>query len=109
MENASPGKIERLAYICGLLGRANCPPEVHYQLLHRTASALIEADRFAATHAVMLVHSFSPTRRWFDAFQRFALFFDQKVVTDQPVRIDVPSGKSLHIGWCTGDPSFLAM
>ncbi|RYY05738.1 MAG: hypothetical protein EON55_25125, partial [Alphaproteobacteria bacterium] len=41
MASPSPGKIERLAYLCDLLGISDCPPDVHYQLLHRTASALI--------------------------------------------------------------------
>ena len=32
--------------------------DARYQLVHRTVSALIEARRFAARHAVMLVHLF---------------------------------------------------
>ena len=64
----SPGKIQRLAYILALLGLKERPGWVQYQLLHRTASALIEADRFAALDAAMIVHSFSPNARWADAF-----------------------------------------
>jgi hypothetical protein len=46
-KNASPGKLERLAYLTDVLGLSQpVPDEIYYQLLHRTASALIEAMRF---------------------------------------------------------------
>jgi hypothetical protein len=51
------------------------PPDVHHQLLHHTAAALIEAERFCAADTVMVVHSFSPERRWFGAFGRFVGWF----------------------------------
>jgi hypothetical protein len=70
---ASPGKLERLAFIRQALG---LPPEldgsIRYQLLHRTASAVIEAERFMTSAAAMIVHSFSPQRRWFEDFRAFA-------------------------------------
>ena len=40
-----------------------------YQLLHRTASAIIEAERFNANHALMLVHSFSLANEWYGDFE----------------------------------------
>jgi len=36
---------------------------IQYQLLHRTACAVIEAKRFNATHAAMIVHSFSQKQK----------------------------------------------
>ncbi len=105
-KEASPGKTERLAYICGLLGLKDCPPDIHYQLLHRTASALIEADRFAAGNAGMIVHSFSPEKRWFEAFAQFVGLFGEKIAPETPVTITVPSGKSLMLGRCSGDQTF---
>jgi len=58
----SPGKKLRLKYLCSLLGFLKQPiDDVRYQLLHRTASAIIEANRFHARYAVMVVHSFSQT------------------------------------------------
>jgi hypothetical protein len=51
---------------------------VRYQLLHRTASAVIEAERFGARHAVMLVHSFTEENLWFDDFAEFASVFRLK-------------------------------
>ena len=52
---ASSGKSERLNFLCGQLGiQSDVPDTLRYQLLHRTVSALIEATRFGAAHAVML-------------------------------------------------------
>jgi hypothetical protein len=64
MRAAPRGKVERLEYGCGLLGVENCPPDVHYQPLYCTASTLMEAKRFCAADAAMVVHLFSPEPRW---------------------------------------------
>ena len=61
-KDASPGKEERLNFICKQLSLSPSPPDsIRYQLLHRAASAVVEARRFNAAHAMMLVHSFSPS------------------------------------------------
>ena len=67
-----PGKNKRLEFLCAKLGLA-CPPpmDVRYQLLHLTVSAIIEAERFHAHHAVMIVHSFSQKDEWFENYERF--------------------------------------
>jgi hypothetical protein len=109
MKDASPGSIERISYLCALLGIERCPDDVHYQLLHRTASALIEADRLHASDAAMIVHSFSPERKWFNAFQRFAEVLGQTVEPGKAAKLIVPGGQRLVIGWATGDQRFCAM
>ena len=44
--------------------------DLRYELLHRTAAAVLEAQRFTTRYALMLVHSFSstdaslPAERW---------------------------------------------
>ena len=108
MVDASAGKIERLNYICGLLGLRDCPPDIHYQLLHRTAAALIEADRFCANDAAMIVHSYSPERRWFAAFERFAGLFGRALLEDAVV-FEVPSGRRLLLAWVNGEQHFRSM
>jgi hypothetical protein len=61
LADPSEGKQIRLQYICDLLGLIDEPPlHLRYQLLHRTASALIEARRFKTDEAAMIVHSFFP-------------------------------------------------
>ncbi len=64
LTESSPGKVKRLAYLLSLLGLCSVSDTTRYQLLHRTASAIIEAQRFNAAHAVMLVHSFSQSSEW---------------------------------------------
>lgn len=53
------GYTERLRHIMGNLGLENSVPgHIRYQLLHRTASAVIEAQRFHCNTAAMIVQSF---------------------------------------------------
>jgi hypothetical protein len=69
--DGSPGKKRRLAGLCSTLGiDPRSAGGLRYQLLHRTASAVYEAQRYRCRHAIMLVHSFSPTRKWFEDFVR---------------------------------------
>jgi hypothetical protein len=107
--DASPGKLERIDFICDLLGlRQPVPSDVYYQLLHRTAAAIIEARRFKTDAACMIVHSFSPTRKWYAAFERFAYLFG---VSAEPGRLLLirPDGlPPVYVGWAAGDPRFLA-
>lgn len=107
MADASPGKIERFNFLCSALGLQTCPPEVHYQLLHRTVSALIEAERFNAGDAAMLVHSFSPSRKWFEEFERFCHVLGFKnVEIGRALTLTVPIGRRLSVGWVPGDAQF---
>jgi len=68
----SAGKKERLRFLCKVLGlETGSVDALRYQLLHRTAAAVLEAERFGASAAIMLVHSFSPEQA---GFQDYALF-----------------------------------
>lgn len=108
LQNASDGKRERLAFICELLGLTlPLPDNIHYQLLHRTASAVIEARRFKTDAAAMIVHCFSKERIWFDAFERFASLFQVPVVANELVAIRPNASPPLYIGWALGDYRFL--
>lgn len=104
----SPGKVKRLTFLKGELGFPDLPPpQVRYQLLHRTASAIIEAKRFGATHAVMLVHSFSQEHLWFEDFAAFASLFGVQVSVGGISSVGRRGGVSLHLGWVCGDESYL--
>lgn len=109
LKDASSGKRERLNFLCEALGLDGCPGHIHYQLLHRTVSALIEADRFAARDAAMIVHSFSPERRWLDAFNQFGNLFGLDFTAGEPATITLPSRKRLILGWACGDPRHLGV
>ena len=100
---ASKGKQERLSYISRVLGIAQPIPEsIRYQLLHRTASAVITADRFGADAAAMIVHSFSARKSWFQDFQSFAALWGMGVTSDEMVQVSSTSSK-LFIGWASGN------
>lgn len=107
MEGASPGKRARIAAIGDLLGlAAPIPGAIRYQLLHRAAAALIEARRFRAREAAMIVQSFSGGRRWFEDFAAFASLLGLDPVPGRPACAEVPEIGRLRIGWAAGDPAF---
>lgn len=107
LRDASSGKQKRLSYLQDLLCIEAIPTHLRYQLLHRTASAIIEAQRFCASHAVLLVHSFSQTHMWFDDYAAFAKCLGVEAGIDQVVYAGVRSGVHLHLAWVTGDPRYL--
>lgn len=110
MAKPSAGKAERLAAIREILGLRDVSSTVRYQLLHRTASALIEAERFDAQLAGMIVHSFSPEHRWFNEFRHFAELLGQgaSIQPGRSVTVKVPSGRKLTMGWAVGAQEFRA-
>ena len=109
MAGASAGKTERFDYLCAMLGLAACPNHIHYQLLHRTVSALIEAELFCATHAAMVVHSFSPSSKWFEAYAAFVEMLGGEAKLNSASVVEVPGDRPLVLGWARGEPRFREM
>ncbi len=105
--DSSAGRQERFAYLKELLQVPDIPPDTRYQLLHRTASAVLEAERFNAQHAVLLIHSFSPENQWFDDFARFVNLFGKTAQVDRMVRADGDRCPALHFAWVHGDETYL--
>lgn len=105
LKEASTGKQTRLRFLCETLGLPNPPPlSIRYQLKHRTASALIEARRFNARYAMMVVQSFNPEHAWLEDYQAFLGLFG---VTDQVgelVELPIPGSIQLFAGWVTSQP-----
>lgn len=104
----SSGKLERLSYLLDLLGLSSVPDTTRYQLLHRTASAIIEAQRFNAPHAVMLVHSFSQSSEWFQDYAAFVSLMGGSALENRMVSVGSRSGISLHLAWVRGNASYLS-
>jgi hypothetical protein len=73
----SEGVETRITFLLQCLGLSEASGSVRYQLLHRAASAVVAAQQYFASHAVMLVHSFSSSDRWFDDFAAFATLFNR--------------------------------
>ena len=103
----SVGKGVRLDKLCRLLSLD--PAKVgslRYQLFHRTASAVIEAKRYRAHNAAMIVQSWSPAAHGFDDFARFCVSLGltepELNRLTPPIQID---GVSLRMGWSCSLPS----
>ncbi|WP_353471680.1 hypothetical protein PVT71_10230 [Salipiger sp. H15] len=108
LDGASAGRLGRMAFLCELLGLENPPPDrLRYQLLHRTAAAVVEAGRFKTDRAAMIVQSFSPERRWFEDFAAFCEALGQPVDPSGAARVTLPSGLPLLLGWASGSEAFL--
>ncbi len=101
---ASGGQHERLRYLYETLGLTQpLPDTIRYQLLHRSASAILTAKRFHAHAAVMLVQSFSPESRWFNDFQAFAAALGASVAVGAVAPVPSAQAPALYLGWCAGD------
>lgn len=97
----SPGKTARLTKLCALFDLD--PAKVghlRYQLMHRTASAIIEARRYRARNAMMVVQSWSPDH---DGYDDYLAFFSALEIDDlshgQVSRPILVNGVSLRTGW----------
>ena len=108
-EDTSPGVKERLDYLSKLLNIADKDLDhIRYQLLHRTASALIEAERFCAPHALMLVHSFSQKNKRFDDYAAFVGLYGIEAELNTIHYVGKVSGKELYLAWVKGEAKYLA-
>ncbi|HZU87119.1 MAG TPA: hypothetical protein VFF78_06525 [Anaerolineaceae bacterium] len=102
-KDGSAGKKERLKMLCQILGLpADLPGTIRYQLLHRTASAIITAERFNARYAMMVVHSFSPEHQWLAEYQAFLGLYGVKSGVNELVKISEMDGRQVYSGWVTG-------
>lgn len=103
-KDPSIGKRSRLEFLCNRLGLPfPVPGHIRYQLLHRTVSAIIEAQRFNAAESVMVVHSFSPSNEWIEDYQAFTELFGVTGGVNEVVTVDIPDSKALHLAWVHGD------
>lgn len=108
LAEGSKGKASRLAFLRRELNLNEAlAGTIRYQLIHRTGSAVIEAKRFGAPHAVMIVHSFSPSREWFQDYEAFALLLRAEVSLNRIVYAGKRAGVHLHIGWVCGNEEYL--
>lgn len=100
LKGASPGKRLRLKFICERLGLEGDPPtNIRYQLLHRTASAVLEAQRFGAKYALMIVQSFHPEHKWLEDYQAFLNLFAATGGTNELVELHCQKDVTLLAGW----------
>lgn len=105
---ASGGQLERIAYLEDLLGKIEPFAEnIRYQLLHRTASALLTAREFHAAVAAMIVQSFSLEGRWREDFDNFVEAVGAVKLVEELYEINQESGPRMLLGWCKGGAEYL--
>ena len=106
--NPTPGKAEREGFLRSKLGlKDRAIGSIRYQLMHRLASALLEAERFNAGHAALIVHSFSQHDEWFDDFASFLGLYGVEGHIGELVKLGVFGQIPTDAGWARGDKRFL--
>jgi hypothetical protein len=97
----SADKSKRLAHVCQRLGlRPDDCGSLRYQLLHRTAAALIEAEEAGAHEAAMIVQSFSQHDAGLQDFQDFTAALGIAVTNTNTLSPPLSLGTiNLRLGW----------
>lgn len=99
-ESMSDGKKERLEYLCKLLNLTNKNIDnIRYQLLHRTASAIITADKYHCNTAMVLIHSFSQLNKSFKDYTDFTNLYNLKAQLDGIIGPVTLNGVKVYWGW----------
>lgn len=101
------GAKERLAFLHNLLQvPTDGSGSLRYQLFHRSAAAILLAQQFFAPVAVLIVHSFSPTHRWYSDFETFGRALGVATHRGSLARVGRRGGVEFLIGWAVGDQRF---
>jgi len=104
----SKGKQKRLKFLCDILElEAKHAQGIRYQLLYRTASALIEAKSYNARNAIMLVHSFSQKNKWFGDYAQFLSMYGIDAHVNEIHNVGELGGINLYLGWVKGEKKYL--
>ena len=108
IKDASNGKKERIEYIKNILGiKKDILGNIRYQLLHRSASAVIEAKKFNCKYAILLIHSFNQEDLWLDDYYNFTALFGEKEKTKELQHLNTIDDIEFYGMWVTGDKKYL--
>lgn len=103
------GKKTRLSFLLRTLGLPRqIDGAIRYQLLHRTASALLVGQQYRAVAAVLLVHSFSARRAGWSDYRKFLSLYGIHAEVKLPQRLPGPQAPPLFAMWVPGNSAFLA-
>jgi hypothetical protein len=103
------GKEERLAFLCSQLRLSDRleaiknDAHLRYQLLHRAVSAIIEAKRFNADFAAIIVHSFADDIQWEQELDRFLKLFGKDYRRGSLVEVPLRDSRVLLVGAAVGE------
>jgi len=97
----------RLADIAEHIGlTAQIPDHIRYQLLHRTASAVIEARRFHAPYAAIIVQSFvtDDIENHYNDFCEFLRLYSKEAIKGRLLELTKDRGCRLFAAWVQSEP-----
>ena len=97
----SAGKRKRLEGLCARFGfNSQQVGEYRYQLFHRTASALIEAERYRSSQAAMIVQSWCPKNSSLEDYTAFCrLLGYREAEVGALTEPKMFQGIALRLGW----------
>jgi Domain of unknown function (DUF6946) len=107
-KRTSPQGVEaRLSDIAKHIGLTlQIPDHIRYQLLHRTASAVIEADRFHALYAAMVVQSFvaDDSENHYNDFCEFLKLYGKEAIKNRLIELTKVRTCRLFAAWVYSNP-----
>lgn len=103
----SAGQSLRMDYLHRLLGVPQFEPGIRYQLLHRTASAVLAAGEFHAPNAVMMIQSWTATPEQHIDFESFCKAMGAESLPGGIKVVQRLKGPRLFLGWCDVGKQFL--
>ena len=107
--SASPNQLSRLRYLHEVLNVEMFDDAIRYQLLHRTASAILTALDFHASVAVMMVQAFAtPVARRGD-FTAFCAAMGATEIVPNVYKVPCFTQPVLYLAWCDGDEKYRAI
>lgn len=98
-----PTRLKQLREVLGV--HTELPGTLRYQLVHRAASALLEAERFNARDAVLLVQSFASDPNSFQALTAFGTALGCQCSAGMVVQGPTLGGVTLHLAWLDCGPA----
>lgn len=100
------GKPRRLKQLCSILQLTEEQShDCRYQLLHRSVSAILEAQRFQLSTALFLVQAFGDNTSSFDDYCVWAKLLGVSPVENSIHNVGLRSGVTLWIGWLSVMPA----
>ena len=104
--SGSPNQALRLDYLHQLLKVERFPDSIRYQLLHRTASAILTAQDFHAPTAVMVVHAFATPRDRQSDFHVFCREMGAIELAPNVFKVPTFHEPTLYLVWCNGNEKY---
>lgn len=109
IKSENSGKPKRLEFIKNKLELNNKTniDNIRYQLMHRTVSAIIQAEELNCSSAMMLVHSFSQNDEHIEDYLTFIELFNLKgKINNISGPVDV-NDINLYFSWIRGNEKYL--